>query len=326
MKKFSLIIIFLTALLFAQKIHETLEYQVNLIRFYRNEQEYENVINYADSAMSEQIMLDSLHYFKAIALFEQENWEKSADNFGRAMLYNQNEDFLIKTTKSYKEVLNKIPSLKAIEVNSKIIDDVDAEKPKLHNHFLKIMALLYEKNNLFEEANDVYKTILSSDIYAEPLWLEIKIAKNYIYQKEYSKAMHSLELVLATEDKNCVKDALFLYYLAAYSNENFEIAKETLIELYCKYPNHLQREEILFSLAKIFEGENQFLMSLFFFNELYKINDEAQKIKTYREIVRLKKLFIENSSIEEQFENFIPDFKKCEENISDEQIKNKILK
>ena len=101
--------------------------------------------------------------------------------FGNAILKSSDEQFINKLIPEYKDNLAKLSIVKSIEINANLLKEIETSKWQIM--FMEIMAELYEKINLLEEANDVYKTILQFEFLEQPLEIEMKIIQNLILLK-----------------------------------------------------------------------------------------------------------------------------------------------
>ncbi|MCK4312895.1 MAG: hypothetical protein KAW88_09195 [Candidatus Cloacimonetes bacterium] len=321
MKKFYLILLicFLSINLLSQTAKKTgtvlpkdILYKFELIKFYMQQQELDLALTYIDSTLEESIIKDSLYYFKGLIFKEKKDWDKAADYFAESLMGCSKESLIDITTSELKNTLKKLSPMHAIEKVSFYINKItDTEKLI---HFLFIIAEIYEETQLFAEANDVYKTILKEMDYENEIKLNLKIASNHIFLKEFEEALATLEPIITLNDSIYNEDALFIYYIANYSVEDFEKAKKSLLKLYLEYPNHRNRTEIIMGLSEIYEHESQYLLSWYLLNELYKMGSEAQKFIIYREISRIKKLLAQDTLTVDQFKNFKPVFEEIEEN------------
>jgi len=181
-----------------------------------------------------------------------------------------------------------------------------AQNTQKHIGFLNILARLYENNQLYGEANDAYRTILSETEEPESWNLKIKIATNKIFQKEYEEALNIIGPLIAIDDSLYNEKLLFLDYIANISLEHYEDAKTSLLRLYLDFPQNPNRKDILSGLAEVFEHQEQFLMSWYMLNELYMISDEVQRFKLTKDVDRVKQKISESNTIEDQFKYFKP--------------------
>jgi tetratricopeptide (TPR) repeat protein len=282
------------------------EYNINLIKFYIEKNEYDNALEYIDKTLEEAALKDSLYYFKGVIFQQKEDWLKASEFFTRSILYTSDEQIILDRLVEFELVIFQVSPLSAFDIVSSAV--TKAQTSQKQTGFLNILAKLYENNQLYGEANDVYKTILTEAEDTEKCDLQIKIATNRIFQKNYRAALNILDPLITLNDSLHLEKLLFLNYIANISIKNHEDAKSSLIRLYLDFPNNANRDEILAGLADIFEFQEQYLASWFMLNELFKISNEAQKFKILADIERIKKKICEINTIEDQFKHFEPVF------------------
>ena len=294
------------------------EYNIKLIKFYIDKNEYDNALEYIDKTLEEILDNDSLYYFKGFIYQEYEDWLQASELFAKAILYTSDEQIIDDRLADFEKVIIQVSPLSAFDIVSYAVSK--AQTIQKHIGFLKILAQLYESNQLYGEANDVYRTILLESDESEKCNLQIKIATNSIFQKEYENALNILNPLIAVDDSLYIEKLLFLNYIAHISLEHYEEAKTSLLRLYLDYPQHANKEEILTGLADIFEHQEQFLTSWYMLNELFKISDEVKRFKLQEDIKRIKKKICESNTIEDQFKYFNPIFEMEEQNLTPDNI------
>jgi len=294
------------------------KYNIDLIKFYIDKNEYNNALEYIDKTLEEATFKDSLYYFKGSIFQQKEDWLQASEFFARSILHTTDNEIIISRFVDFELVIVKVSPLSAFDIVSSAV--TNAQTSLKQNGFLNILAKLYENNQLYGEANDVYKTILIETDESEKLNLYIKIATNKIFQKDYNAALNILDPLISLNDSIYIEKLLFLNYIANVSLEQYDDAKSSLIELYLDFPNSKNRGEILSGLADIFEFQEQYLVSWFMLNELFKISNEAQKFKILNDIDRLKRKICEINIIEDQFKHFKPVFENDKQSIVHENI------
>ena len=309
---FSALIIFACSLLFAQddpvntQLSIQVDYHYELIKFYLSEKEYDLALTYLDSTMTHPT--DSLYFFKGEALQGKKDWHGAADSFAQTIISHRQQGILEAAVHELKQVLLNLSAMESISLLSEYMDNLQNDDILLP--FLFILAEIYEENQLFEEANDVYQTILKETDYREKVPVKLRIATNLIFLKNFQQAIVTLKPVISLNDSIYNEDALFFNYVASYSMEDFLTAKKSLLRLYQEYPSHLKKNEILKGLAELFEKENQLLMSWYFYRELRESSSEAQKFIVQKEIDRIRLRLGNERILTDQFRYFQPDFEK----------------
>ncbi|MDP8201058.1 MAG: hypothetical protein P9M11_02835 [Candidatus Tenebribacter burtonii] len=311
-----LIIIFLCINLYAQSENGSnindLKYNINLIKFYIDKIEYDNALEYIDKTLEEAIEKDSLYYFKAYIYKEKEDWLQASEFLAKAILYSTEEQIINERLVEFKLAIIHVSPLSSFDIVSAAV--ASAQNTQKHTGFLNILARLYENNQLYGEANDVYRTILLEIDGSESCNLQMKIVTNNIFQKEYKEALNILKPLIVLDDSLYIEKLLFLDYIANISLEYYEEAKTPLIRLYLDFPENINRKEILAGLADIYEHQEQYLMGWFILNELFIISDEVGRFQIQKDIERIKQIICESNNIEDQFRYFKPIFELKEKN------------
>ncbi len=319
-KQIMLILLFIisNSLLFSQTSNKNksdlppdLSYKLKLIDYYMKNNRFDLAATYIDSALAESVRKDSLYYLKGLAFKNLKDWERATDSFSLALIHAENEQFIPIVKNEFKHALDNLSPMAAIEKISSIIGSL--ENSEIQMHFLLIIAQIYEEHTLYEEAIDVYKTILNDINDEDKVELNLKLATNYLFLKDFKDALDILEPIVAMNDSIYIEDALFFYYIANYSLKNFDISKSAILRLYLDYPHHQNRTEIIKGLSKVYEQEGQYLLSWFLMNELYNISSQAQKFKIGQDISRIKKMLVQDTLSIDQFKDFKPVFEEIED-------------
>jgi len=308
-KIFILIIITFFSTLFAEDpAVETrpINYDAQLIKFYLQKNEFETVVNYIENLRKDNYITDSLNYFQALSYKGLKNWDGTINIFSDLIMRSLDNDLIEQIIPDFKLCINNIDTSARIEKISDILNDLHNEH--LRSDLLFILAHIYEDAHFFEEANDVYKTILGETNIKEQFNVDLKIAANHLLLKQYKEALIILDPIISLQDSVLNSDALFYSYIANFSLNNIEIAKLHLTSLYKDYPEHPRRGEILESLAEIFFLEDQFIMSWYLLNELKKISNDSQNFLLDIKIERIKEMINSDELLQDQFQFFIPRF------------------
>ena len=311
-----LMILILSCLLFAEDIDENRNLlnstnNFDLIKYYLVIEDYEQAISIIDSSLVDSVMTDSLNYFKGIAFLGLKRYTNAADSFAETIFSNPVISSQDRSLKYFQDCLSKLHITDAIEKTTVLLDSI--RNNDIRNDLMLTIAEIYEDNQVFSEAIDVYLEILSDNDISDEVFLHYKIARNKIFLKNYTEALQILDDILASEDTLHRENTLLLSYVANYSAGNIPKAKENLMQLYDQYPDSENRFGFTYNLADIFQQERQYLLSWFLLNELYKSGSEAQKFVIYSKIEKIKELLIQDSLTVDQFKNFKPDFGKISE-------------
>jgi len=287
---------------------KTDNYDLQLIRFYLEKNEYGTVVNYIEYLEQENYVSDSLKYYQALSYKGLKEWEKAVEIFSLLIIHSPDKELKDLILSQLEDCLSQLEISNRIEKISSLINDLKDDEYRVNLLFL--LAGVYEEAHLFEEANDVYNTILNETEAQEKFQLDLKIAANYIFLKEYNSALTILEPIISLQDSLLNENALFLCYIANYTLNRVSVARNYLIQLYLQYPHHINRNEIISSLAEILFHERQYLISWFLYNELRTISNASQSYNIDLQIQKIKELISTETELPNQFKYLIPDFIK----------------
>jgi tetratricopeptide (TPR) repeat protein len=306
---FLLIVIIISSFLLADYPYLQQEnYEHELVKFYLNRNEYDLAIGVIDSLKFEAAYPDSLQYFKALAFIGKKQWSSASDTLAKLITETSNNSLRVMALKQYNKAIKNIEPTAAIEKISSIISLTKSDS--LNHDLLFLISEIYEQNNLYEEANDIYRSLLSDSLYTDSLKVIRKIAINEIFIKDYQAADNYLDRILVEADSLYRKDALFFSYIANYSLEKYDKAKKMLIELYQKYPEHEEKKQILRSLAVIYQKQKQYLLSWFFWQKLQLISTAEKQVEISKKINSIRSEIGNNSELPDQFQILQPQWNK----------------
>lgn len=277
---------------------------LELIKFYYLQQDYEMVLDLVKYSDVDSLQQDSVKFYKGMALKNQEKWDIAADEIIDLIIFAKSDSLRDSAILEIKDIVIELQSAEAINKTAYLINNLQEGFPK--SDFLIFLAEIYEKNHLFGEAREAYQEVLKDSTFSDTTQIYLKIAVSDIFLKKYDDSIDILEQILLFQDESYAEDVLFFYYVATESNEDMTQAKEILIYLYKNYPLNRNRFEIIEALSNIFYEENQYLMSWYLLDEVYKISSEAEKFRIYQKIYDLKKTLLEEAISIDQFKYFKP--------------------
>jgi len=279
-----------------------------LIKYFMETEEYSHAITIIDSTLLDSVMVDSLIFFKGLAYEGLKDWDKATLEFSKIIMCTTNDSLKNSAKDKFKQSILHVNPVLAVEKVTAIFDTVNTDS--LHNDLLLTIAEIYETNQLFSEAIDIYKNIRKDTTFSDTVFLDLKIAVNNIFQKKYNKAIEILDQIIISNDSLHIEDALYFSYISWFSLDNFPKAKFFLIHLYTDFPKAKNRFDIIFNLAGLYANEGQHLLSWYLLNELFEESSEVQKFIIYSEINRIKDLLVQDSLTVNQFKNFKPIFEE----------------
>ncbi len=275
------------------------EYDLQLVKFYNSIEEHQLVIDHIDSLETRDFVSDSLYYFKAIAL-DSLGYDSAADSLFIDIIKSTYDDSLATSSFSFlRSNLDKYKPFDQISLVSNLITEMKYDYLRLDLMFL--LAGIYEKNQLYDEANEVYGVILSEE-YEDQNSIRLKIASNLIFSDKYEEAIEELEMVVADQDSLLVADGLYLLYISHTALEEYEVSLENLFTLYLDYGTRLDRLEIIDKIADTYYLLENYLMSWYFLEKLRDL-DPGNPIVT--EKIRATKDMVKEQNISNPFKDLI---------------------
>ncbi len=307
----AVLIIIFSAGLGAQTVYQTVpetDYDLQVVKFYFQKQEFNTVIDYIFELEKNSYISDSLTYYLGMSFLGIKDWETASDFFASLLTHSIDYELTGNLLPDFKTALSNLSVALQIEKITGVLNQLYSDQNRIPLLFM--LAGIYEEARLFEEANDVYRTILNEVRAKDGFTVDLKIAANYIFLKEYQNALDLLKPIISLQDSLLNKDALFLDFIANSELENLEAAQADLIGLYLIYPDHSKRFEIIEALSDLFMQKKQYLLSWYLLEDLKKISDPAQLYQIENKISSIKGSLAVEKDIPAQFDNLVPLFKE----------------
>lgn len=295
-----LLIIFSTIILAVELINEDDIYQADLVKFYLEKGEYKLALLSYDALDYEPT--DSLMFLQCKALAKLDSAEAAVNSMTKLIMKTENNLIKISAISLINEVLANLPPLRKIEILTKALENTDPDE--IEADLLLILAEIYESLRLFSEANDIYQTILYSQITIDSSLIKLRVVVNKIQMKDYQDAIVDLNEVV--QDSLHREEALFFQYISHSSLENKDEAKQALLRLFTDYPDSRYNKEVMEQLANVYRAEKQYIMSWYFFQQLLNVSDEIDKVAVEQEIELLKKKLSSGRLETDQFKFLAP--------------------
>lgn len=277
-------------------------YDHELIKFYLDKGEYSLALNHLEMIEKESLLSDSLLFFRGAAWQGLAEWQTAIVIFSDLVTSSRDEKLRQASFANIKSILPHFTPLDQIETLNELIDDLGNHH--LRDDLLLTLAEIYEKNLLYDEANDIYNTIIQESGYEDRSALQLKKSANYILLKDYSKAVNLLNTIIAGNNQQLIQDALYLSYLANFSLNRYPAARKSLIRLYLQYPSDHRKTEILSGLAELAELEGQYLLSWYFLNELKDNSPINMRFQIQNRIRHILEILSREDIKQDQFRYF----------------------
>lgn len=274
-------------------------YYNELIKFYLNLQEYDLVTSIIDTVEVHHLYADSLAYYQSRAYMGQQKWSEAIGAAYPILIKQQNEELINWSMNMIRSQISKVQPHVAIELLSHLLDKIENESIVVE--LLLIIAEVYEQNQLYNEANDVYQTILKEPSFDDTTKINLRYATNSIYVRQYQEAVRILEPIVEDYDPEYIQEALYLLYLGYYSLQWYDKAQNVLIHLYLNYPEHANIYEITKKLASLYQNQQEYIVSWYLLEELIRQSTPAQKYEIFQQIEALKNRIVTESISINQF-------------------------
>jgi lipopolysaccharide biosynthesis regulator YciM len=242
---------------------------------------------------------DSVAYYQSRAYMGQQNWSDAIRATYPILIEQQNEELINLSMNMIKSKIFEVQPHLAIELLSYLIDKI--ENDTIVIELLLIIAEVYEQNQLYNEANDVYQTILKEPSFDDTTSIKLKHATNSIYINQYEVAIRILEPIVEEYNPVYIQEALYLLYLGYHSQQLYEKAQNVLIHLYLNYPEHENKYEITKKLASLYEDQKEYIVSWYLLEELIRQSTPAQRYEIFQQIEALKERFVSETMSTNQF-------------------------
>ena len=270
------------------------------MKFYLEKGEYKLALLSYDALDYEPT--DSLMFLQCKALAKLDSAEAAVNSMTKLIMKTENNLIKISAISLINEVLANLPPLRKIEILTKALENTNPDE--IEADLLLILAEIYESLRLFSEANDIYQTILYSQITIDSSLIKLRVVVNKIQMKDYQDAIVDLNEVV--QDSLHREEALFFQYISHSSLENKDEAKQALLRLFTDYPDSRYNKEVMEQLANVYRAEKQYIMSWYFFQQLLNVSDEIDKVAVEQEIELLKKKLSSGRLETDQFKFLAP--------------------
>jgi len=242
----------------------------DLSKFYLNQRQYNKALSFIGDFLDnheESVGTDSLLFFDGLAHKELKNIDKALDILLNLHQTTDIDNIRQLSRQQIEQILLVQDSRKSITLLIDILEDCEDEE--IGFDYLRILARVYEKAYLYNEANEIYHILIEQDVQSNDQELFYLIAVNEIYQKRYEIALDYIEQILTDESSIYFTDALFLKYLAEYSLGNLYKALNTLLTLYYDYKKSPPSFDIVNNLIELLIEMDLKLFAWHFMGEYY---------------------------------------------------------
>ncbi len=303
----------------------SLRISYDLIAYYLEQAEYNQLIPFTDSLLVNQIgNPDSIHYFQAVAYYGSGK-DSRAVSLLKALIARGNSgkdetDYLkqnalellerISLRLDVKQVSdiysNLIAELHEDDIDSLVVEsdsldiffaDTDTLQADstlvfdraLYRSLLESLARIYEYNKLYQQANDIYCSFFDDTTRVDTTAILMKVAKNQIYMRAFKAAWSTLDSIAVHDPIRYAGDLLFLRHAIKYGEKDYSQARKYLFQYYWDYNEEALLSETYRTLAELYLMDDQPLPAWYFFRKTTQLPDYRDNYDIEKHLSRLKK-------------------------------------
>ncbi len=285
--------------------------EFNTLKFYIQQNQFDLAKDLLESTEFDSTLQDSLALQKILLYKQTKEWENAIDSAIDILVHSKDNSLQSEMISVFNENLVHLSPVTAIEKITTVINQT--KNPEIRRESLFLLASVYERNHLFGEAKDVYFVILNDSTQVDTMQIYFNILQADISLQNFEQAIETIDSLLITADSLDIADLYFYQFITFYSSSQKEKAKTILMKFYLHYPEYKNRKEILEALAELYYDNKQYLLSLYFWNELYQFSSAYKKITILNTLQEVKESFVKDSLAIEQFKNFKPIFEDIDE-------------
>lgn len=248
-------------------------YYIDLVKHYISLEEYDLALEIIDKKPHVDCP-DSLLWFKGNIHKVQKEQDKALESFIEVIKLSTAKGL---QEEAYHEILLYLDILSTEEEIELFVSMLEHVEGELYNQIILRLAHIYEQNNLYEEANDIYLNLLQHISEPDTLGLRIKVATNDILQRNYQSAVKMAREAQAAGDSTQIPQALFIEFMGHYSQDEYEPALRALVKLYLNYPAWSLKFEVYLSLSELLIIQKHYLAAWYIIDQYYPFADLLEK-------------------------------------------------
>jgi tetratricopeptide (TPR) repeat protein len=276
------------------------------LKNYISGQKYDLAKEIIQFATFDSTLQDSVALQKLVLFRKTKDWSNAVDSVLDILSSSKNDSLQHAVLPAFENLLSHLSPASVIDKITTLIKQTNNNS--ISQYALLLLGEVYERNHLFYEAKDVYFVILADSTFVDTISIYLKIIRSELYLQEFDEALQTIQSLIIKPDNIHVAEIQFLHFIAHYSTGNLQAAKEILLDLYLKYPEHPNRNEIIEALAVIYFEKKQYLMSWYFWEQLYELSSAYKKIAILKTFDEVKDSLVRDSLAIEQFKFFKPVF------------------
>lgn len=281
----------------ADSLQTQIQYRLDLAKYYQEKQEYEWVLTALRDSLLENVHNDSIHYLRGLAYGELGNWNRAVEELSMVLLHSQTDSMKTIVKPMYCQYVQKLEPATAIEKLTQLLQ----QEHNLDADFMITIGAIYEQNQLYAEANDVYITLLADTIAVDTTAVLLKLVTNDTKLKDYRSMQEHLQPLASKADSTLLPHITLMQAQAELGLEDYAAAEALLLSLYKTQPAQLETNEIRKLLANTYRAMGDKVLAWYFLEEMVHSSTKAEQYFLLNEIDALKHEIASDSLSEDQF-------------------------
>ena len=281
-------------------VQNQLRYRLDLARYYFDKQEYQWVITALRDSLLEGVQNDSIAYYRGLAYGKMGKWERAVETLSEIFVQSENDSIKTLIKQSFCQYVQQLDPATAIE---KLTELLQAEQ-HLDPDLMQTIGRIYEQNQLYAEANDVYETLLRDSVKIDTSEVILKLIENDKMRADYSAMLRHLRKLDAVADSTLQAEIAFLSASAYLHLNRYEEALELLLPLYQYTPPSLSRFAVIVALAHTYGNMGEKVLSWYLLEEAASVGNSRDAFLIQDQILQLRQSIASDSLAPGQFRHF----------------------
>lgn len=283
----------------ADSLQAQIQYRLDLATYYQEKQEYEWVLTALRDSLLEQVHNDSIYYLRGLAYGELKNWNRAVEELSRVLVHGQSDSVKSIVKPLYCRYVQKLDPASAIEKLTQLLQ----QEHHLDADLMLTIGSIYEQNQLYAEANDVYITLLADTVDVDTTAVLLKLVTNDAILDDYGSMQQHLGPLASRADSTLAPKIELMQAQAALGLLDYTTAEALLLPLYESQPAQIELNEIRHLLAQTYRATGHPILAWYFLQEMAATSTKAQRYFLHNEIDALKQEIGSDSLADDQFKH-----------------------
>lgn len=281
----------------ADSLQSQITYRLDLAKYYHGKQEYEWVLTALRDSLLEQVNNDSIRFLRGLAYGELGNWNRAVEELSVILVHSSSDSMKATVKPLYCRYVQNLDPATAIEKLTQLLQN----EHHLDGDLMLTIGAIYEQNQLYAEANDVYITLLADTADVDTTEVMLKLVSNDKILEDYTAMWNHLQPLASRVDSTIAPHIALLQAEAAYGLQRHSAAEELLLALYKSQPEGIDTQAVRLLLAQNYQAMGQKVLAWYFLSEMAQYSSKAELYFLHNEIKELKQQIASDSLPEDQF-------------------------